>query len=196
MQAKNWWRLYAYQQQRAAQQRIATKPAATLKPQAAKKAKSLARKAKQPPHAAPPKPLPKPNPLPKTNTSTNLAYRPVKTAKPLPPATRVAVANSQPRTNQPESTPSAARPIMNLGDVDQAVRGCADEYEFFYIAEKRVIGISIPFESDDPVTLLEAASALGYCHAVYEDSDMEPGEVSWLSINDSDDSIIYTSYAA
>jgi hypothetical protein len=114
--------LYAYQQQRAAQQRIATKPAATLKPQAAKKAKSLARKAKQPPHAAPPKPLPKPNPLPKTNTSTNLAYRPVKTAKPLPPATRVAVANSQPRTNQPESTPSAARPIMNLGDVDQAAR--------------------------------------------------------------------------
>ena len=80
--------------------------------------------------------------------------------------------------------------------VDGAVRGCADEYEFFYIAEKRVIGISIPFESDDPVTLLEAASALGYCHAVYEDSDMEPGEVSWLSINDSDDSIIYTSYAA
>jgi hypothetical protein len=80
--------------------------------------------------------------------------------------------------------------------VDAAVNGGADEYEFFYIAEKRVIGISIPFENDDPATLLEAGSALGYCQAVYEESDMEPGEISWLSINDSDDSIIYTSYAA
>ena len=79
---------------------------------------------------------------------------------------------------------------------DGAVRGCADEYEFFYIAEKRVIGISIPFQSEDPVSLLEAGSALGYCQAVYEESDMEPGEISWLSINDSDDSIIHTSYAA
>jgi hypothetical protein len=80
--------------------------------------------------------------------------------------------------------------------VDAAVNGGADEYEFFYIAEKRVIGISIPYESDDPVTLLEAASALGYCHAIYENSDMDPGEISWLSMNDSDDSIIYTSYGA
>ena len=120
--ATTWKALHTYQQQRATQQRIATKPAATLKPQAAKKAKSLARKAKQPPHAAAPKPLPKPNPLPKTNTSTNSAYRPIKTAKPLPPTTRAAVAKSKPHTNQADPTPSGVRPIMNLGDVDQATR--------------------------------------------------------------------------
>ena len=107
----------AYQQQRTTQQRIASKPAATLKPQAAKKAKALARKAKRPPHAAPPKALPKPVLQTHSQASAPQAYRPVKTAKPLPPTTRTAIAKSQPAPK-----PTAPTTVMNLGDIDQATR--------------------------------------------------------------------------
>jgi hypothetical protein len=115
--ATTWKALATYQQQRATQQRIATKPAATLKSQAAKKSKALARKAKRAPHAASPKALPKPVLQTRSQASTPQAYRPVKTAKPLPPTTRKAVANSQPAPK-----PTAPSTVMNLGDVDQATR--------------------------------------------------------------------------
>ena len=115
--ATTWKALAAYQQQRATQQRIVSKPAATLKPQATKKAKALARKAKRPPHAAPPKALPKPVQQTQSQTSTPQAYRPVKTAKPLPPTTRIAIAKSQPAPK-----PTAPSTVMNLGDIDQATR--------------------------------------------------------------------------
>jgi hypothetical protein len=113
--------LAAYQQQRATQQRIATKPATALKPQAAKKAKTLARKAKRPPHAAAPKPLPKPNPLPQAKAVVTQAYRPVKTATPLPPTTRMAVASATPAA--PKPVPKPAPPsITDPNHVDQATR--------------------------------------------------------------------------
>jgi hypothetical protein len=115
--------LTAYQQQRATQQRIATKPAAALKPQVAKKAKTLARKAKRIPHAAPPKPLPKPNPLPqaKAKAEATPAYRPVKTATPLPPTTRIAVARAKPAA--PKHAPKPAPPsITDPNHIDQAAR--------------------------------------------------------------------------
>jgi len=112
-----WRALTTYQQQRATQQRIATKPAATLKPQAAKTAKALARKAKRPPHALAPKSLPKPNPLPQAKAEATPAYRPVKTAKPLPPTTRTAVAKTQSPSNK------AVQQVMPLPpDMDQAAR--------------------------------------------------------------------------
>jgi hypothetical protein len=112
----------AYQQQRTTQQRIAAKPVAKLKPQVAKKARALARKTKQPPHAAPSRPLPKPQHVPQTKAEATPVYRPIKTVKPLPPTTRMAMAKSQPRTNQYAIKTSAPNPIMNLGDVDQATR--------------------------------------------------------------------------
>jgi soluble lytic murein transglycosylase-like protein len=109
--------LAAYQQQRATQQRIATKPAAALKPQAAKTAKALARKAKRIPYAAAPKPLPKPNPLPQAKAEATPAYRPVKTAKPLPPTTRKAMARPQSQSNK------AVQQVMpQPPDIDQAGR--------------------------------------------------------------------------
>mgnify|MGYP000747643650 CR=1 FL=1 len=114
--------LYAYQEQRATQQRIATKPAAALKPKTAKTAKALARKAKRAPHAAPPKPLPKPKQLPRPKAEATPAYRPVKTATPLPPTTRMAAAKAQFRAVQPAPKPTAPNTVMNLGDVDQATR--------------------------------------------------------------------------
>jgi hypothetical protein len=128
--ATTWKALYTYQQQQANQQRIATKPAATLQPQYAKKAKALARKAKRAPHASPPKPLPTPKPIPQAKAEATPAYRPVKTATPLPPTTRMAVAKAQPSSPQSASQPAlksasklkALNPIMNLGDVDQATR--------------------------------------------------------------------------
>ena len=109
--------LAAYQQQRATPQRLASKPVATLKPQVANKAKALARKVKLPPYAAPPKALPKPVLQTQSQASAPQAYRPVKTAKPLPPTTQTAIAKSQPAPKQ-----TAPSTVMNLGDVDQATR--------------------------------------------------------------------------
>lgn len=120
--ATTWKALATYQQQQVTQPRIATKPATTLKPQTTKKAKALARKAKRSPHAAPPKPLPKPKQQPQAKAETHSAYRPVKTATPLPPTTRMAADRVQPRAAQPTPKPTAPSTIMNLGDVDQATR--------------------------------------------------------------------------
>ena len=109
--------LAAYQQQRATQQRIASKPAATLKPQVAKKAKALARKAKRIPHAAPPRPLPKPQQVPQAKAEATPTYRPVKTVKPLPPTTRMAMAKTQYPPNK------AVQQVMPLPpNMDQAAR--------------------------------------------------------------------------
>ena len=115
--ATTWKALATYQQQRATQQRIASTPAATLKPQAIKKAKALARKAKQPPHAAPPKALPKPVLQMQSQASAPQAYRPVKTAKPLPPTTRMAMTKARPVIKKP-GPPS----ITDPNAVDQAAR--------------------------------------------------------------------------
>lgn len=109
--------LATYQQQRAVQQRIASKPAATLKPQAAKKAKALARKAKQPQHAAQPKALPKPVLQTQSQASAPQAYRPVKTTKPLPPTTRMAMTKARPVIKKP-APPS----ITDPNALDQAAR--------------------------------------------------------------------------
>jgi hypothetical protein len=114
--------LAAYQQQRATQQRITSKPAATLKPKVAKKAKTLARKAKRIPHAAPPKPLPKPSPLPQSKAEATPAYRPVKTVKPLPPTTRMAVARAKPAAPKPVLNKPAPPSITDPNHIDQATR--------------------------------------------------------------------------
>lgn len=112
----------AYQQQRATQQRITSKPAATLKPQTAKKVKTLARKAKRIPHAAAPKPLPKPNPLPQTKAEVTQAYRPVKTATPLPPTTRIAITKAKPAAPKPVPNKPAPASITDPNYIDQATR--------------------------------------------------------------------------
>lgn len=116
--------LTAYQQQTATtrqEQQLEAKPSAKLKLQVAKKAKTLARKAKRIPHAAPPQPLPKPNPLPQAKAEATPAYRPVKTATPLPPTTRMAVARAKPAA--PKAVPKPAPPsITDPNHIDQAAR--------------------------------------------------------------------------
>ena len=112
----------AYQQQRATQQRIASKPTATLKPQVAKKAKTLARKAKGIPHAAPPRPLPKPQRVPQAKAEATPAYRPVKTATPLPPTTRMAVAKAKLPASKPVPNKPAPQSITAPNHIDQAAR--------------------------------------------------------------------------
>mgnify|MGYP000729990080 CR=1 FL=1 len=117
--ATTWRALATYQQHRATQQRIASKTTSTIKPLVAKKAKALARKAQRPPHAEPPRPLPTPKQPVQAKAKTHSAYRPVKTAKPLPPTTRMAV---QPHAGQPAAKPTASNTVMNFGDLDQAAR--------------------------------------------------------------------------
>ena len=120
--ATTWKALSTYQQQQATQQRIATKPVATLQPQYAKKAKALARKVKRAPHASPPKPLPTPKQVPQAKAEATPAYRPVKTVKPFPPTTRMAMATTQPRTAQPVPNKPAPQSITDPNHIDQAAR--------------------------------------------------------------------------
>lgn len=114
--------LATYQQQRATQQRLATKPAASFKPQAAKTVKSLARKAIRPPHAAPPRSLPTPKHVPQSKAEATPTYRFVKTVKPLPPTTRIAMAKSQLNPAQPVPIKPAPPSIMKHDEIDQAAR--------------------------------------------------------------------------
>jgi hypothetical protein len=114
--------LATYQQQRATQQRIAAKPVAKLRPQAAKKAKALARKVKQPPNAALPRPLPKPQPVPQAKAQTAPTYRPVKTASPLPPTTRMAMTKAGTQAPQPVAKATLQPSITNPNEMDQAAR--------------------------------------------------------------------------
>jgi hypothetical protein len=114
--------LSAYQQQRATQQRITSKPAAALKPQVAKKTKTLARKANRIPNAAPPRPLPKPQHVPQAKAEATPAYRPVKTATPLPPTTRMAVAKAKLPASKPVPNKPAPPSITDPNHMDQAAR--------------------------------------------------------------------------
>ena len=112
----------AYQQQSATQQRITSKPAVALKPQVAKKAKTLARKAKRIPHAAPPRQLPKPQQVPQARAEATPAYRPVKTATPLPSTTRIAVAKAKLPIPKPLINKAAPPSITDPNHIDQTAR--------------------------------------------------------------------------
>lgn len=96
---------------------------------------------------------------------------------------------------QLEPSPDLEAKVTNWEAVlsEAAHSGYADDFEFFYIAEKRVIGINIPFEVENPMSLLEAGSVLGYVHKCYEASDIPTG-ASWLSIHDSKDTTLDTPY--
>ena len=79
-----------------------------------------------------------------------------------------------------------------------ALEGYADEFEVFYNVKLHILGVSIPFDDEDPMTLLEAGAVLGYCNGQYEaisaaeddGSGFHPVEASWFSINDVNDNVL------
>ena len=73
---------------------------------------------------------------------------------------------------------------------DAAIDGYADEHEIFYLSQAGIVGVSIPFEDESPMSLLEAGSVLGCCQSRYEESDIGGAKHTWLSLHDSDDSAI------
>ena len=73
---------------------------------------------------------------------------------------------------------------------DSAIEGYADDYEVFYLSQQGVVGISIPYESEDPMLLLEAGAVLGFCQSRCEQSDIGGIQSMWLSLHDADDSTI------
>jgi hypothetical protein len=75
-----------------------------------------------------------------------------------------------------------------------AVCGYAEEHEFFYIRQHRIIGISVPFDSESAQSLLEAGSVLGYVHRSYEESEKIPAGSTWLSIHDPADETLSSVY--
>ncbi len=75
---------------------------------------------------------------------------------------------------------------------DAAIEGYANSYEIFYSSQLGVVGVSIPYESEDPISLLEAGAVLGFCQSRCEQSDIGEGQSMWLSLHEADDSTIYS----
>ena len=73
---------------------------------------------------------------------------------------------------------------------DAAIEGYADDYEVFYLSQRGVVGVSVPYEDDDPMLLLEAGAVLGFCQSRCEQSDIGGIHSMWLSLHDADDSTI------
>lgn len=73
---------------------------------------------------------------------------------------------------------------------DSAIEGYADDYEVFYLSQQGIVGVSIPYESEDPMLLLEAGAVLGFCQSRCEASNIGGIESMWLSLHDADDSTI------
>ena len=73
---------------------------------------------------------------------------------------------------------------------DSAIEGYADDYEVFYLSQRGVVGLSVPYEDDDPMLLLEAGAVLGFCQPRCEQFDIGGIESMWLSLHDADDSTI------
>ena len=73
---------------------------------------------------------------------------------------------------------------------DSAIEGYADDYEVFYLSQQGIVGVSIPYESEDPMLLLEAGAVLGYCQCKCERSELVGIHSMWLSLHDADDSTI------
>lgn len=68
---------------------------------------------------------------------------------------------------------------------DAAIEGLAEEFEIFYYDQEALIGVSILCDSDDPMSLLEAGSVLGYCLRRYEEYRGEfQVKHTWLSLHD------------
>ncbi len=70
-----------------------------------------------------------------------------------------------------------------------AIEGLAEDYEVFFSEKNAIVGVSIPFD-ENPMSLLEAGSVLGYCLARYEQSDLDSKRSSWLSIHDGAGNVI------
>ena len=79
-----------------------------------------------------------------------------------------------------------------------ALEAYANEFEVFYNEKKRILGVSIPFDDEDQMTLLEAGAILGYCNGQYEaissaedeNSSFHIVEMAWFSINDVNDNVL------
>jgi hypothetical protein len=70
---------------------------------------------------------------------------------------------------------------------DSAIAGYADDYEVFYLSQQGVVGLSVPYESEDKMLLLEAGAVLGFCQSRCEQSDIGGIDSMWLSLHDADD---------
>jgi hypothetical protein len=73
---------------------------------------------------------------------------------------------------------------------DAAIEGYADDYEIFYLSKQGVVGVSVPYEDDDPMLLLEAGAILGFCQSKCEHSDIGGIQSMWLSLHGADESTI------
>ena len=73
---------------------------------------------------------------------------------------------------------------------DSAMDGLAEDFEIFYYEQDALVGVSVSFDADDPMSLLEAGSVLGYCLRRFEEYE---GAVkvkhNWLSLHDAGEKV-------
>jgi hypothetical protein len=65
---------------------------------------------------------------------------------------------------------------------DTALWGGADDLDVFYIEDKKIVGVSIPINTD-PMLLLEAGEVLGFVTAEVERSSLRSPQC-WISVHD------------
>jgi len=63
--------------------------------------------------------------------------------------------------------------------------GLAEDFEIFYFEKEALTGVSVSFDADDPMMLLEAGSVLGYCLRRFEEyRGVIEVKNTWLSLHD------------
>lgn len=76
---------------------------------------------------------------------------------------------------------------------DAAIDGYADDFEIFYIERLGVVGVSVPFDSEQAWSVFEAGQVLGYVQCRVEGSGLK-GQVSYSwSFVDADGNLIDSS---
>lgn len=95
-------------------------------------------------------------------------------------ATKFATLNVQIRNNQ--KTEEAIGNLKKFLE-SAAYEADAEFFRVFYSAEKDVVGLSIPFDDEDALDIVEAGATLGHCMGQYENSDLSGGYLFWKSID-------------
>ena len=71
---------------------------------------------------------------------------------------------------------------------DAAIEGLAQDFEIFYYENEAITGVSVSYDAENSMMLLEAGSVLGYCLRRFEEyRGVVEVEHSWLSLHDSDE---------
>lgn len=83
------------------------------------------------------------------------------------------------------ATHKTAECIKKMCDflAEAAYEADAEIYKVFYSDKNSVVGLSIPFDDEDALEIIEAGATLGHCMGQYEQAKLSEGYMFWKSID-------------